>query len=225
MKFRVVDGVGAIIAAAALLQACGYRNDKTNTDLQMALNAAPGTVLGYDSLKALIFQPKCISCHGNSGGVNLQSYSSTVAALSQIQSAVIDQQIMPPSGPLSAQEQGAIQAWINAGAPEQDISPTPTHSPTAIPSPSRTPSPTPSPSSSGGQVSYAQVNSQIFTPQCVSCHGNSGGVDLSTYSNVIQNLSKVQQQALTNKTMPPSGPLSASDQALLQSWISAGAPQ
>ncbi len=80
-----------------------------------------GTILGYNSLRTQIFEPQCIACHGSSGGINLETYAAAAAAASQIEATVVSQQTMPPMGPLSASEQGLIQAWVNAGAPEQDI--------------------------------------------------------------------------------------------------------
>lgn len=221
------------LAALALIisQGCGFTESRmaggpNQSDSSGTL--ASGTVLGYNSLKTMIFQPRCIACHGSSGGVNLETYASAAGVASAIQSAVVDQQIMPPTGPLSASDQALIQAWVSAGAPEQDITVGPSPAPSTSPGPSPTevsPTPTPTLTSAGSSVTYSQVAARIFTPQCVRCHGNSGGVNLSTYSDVTQNLSRVEQAALTDQVMPPGSPLSASDQSLLQEWINEGAPQ
>lgn len=93
----------------------------------------------------------------------------------------------------------------------------------------KAPSPSPSPSPSElpviGTVTYAQVNVQVFARNCAMCHGQSGGVNLESYDSVLQVLTRVQDEALVQKSMPPNGPLSDSDQRLLSTWIRAGAPR
>lgn len=84
-------------------------------------------------------------------------------------------------------------------------------------------------STTPGTIDYALVNSQIFAPICVHCHsqmaGNSGGVNLETYQNVLMNLSDVQAAVATN-FMPLNGPpLSQNLKNLLNTWIANGAPQ
>lgn len=202
---------------------------------------ASGTIPGYNTLRSQIFASQCISCHGSSGGVNLETYSSAVAAASLIRNAVVVSKAMPPSGPLGDTDIQAIQAWLDGGTPENDVvgttpsSTTPTltatqaTTPTVVSTPTSTPTRTPTGTpTSSGNVTYAQVSSQIFTPSCVSCHSGSSasaGVDLSSYSSVVNNISAIQQQALVDQSMPPSQPLSSSNQTLLKIWISQGTPQ
>lgn len=230
-----------VISSTAALSSCGFKIDKQATDSAAATGLSAysptTTIPGYNTLRTQIFANQCISCHGTSGGVNLETYSSAVAAASQIRNAAVVSKVMPPSGPLNDTEIQAIQSWLDNGTPENDVivstsqtaSPTPTD--TAAPAPVATATPTTTPTStptSSGNVTYAQVNSQIFTPSCISCHSGSrasAGVDLSTYANVVSNISAIQQQALVNQSMPPSQPLSSSNQTLLKTWISQGTPQ
>jgi uncharacterized membrane protein len=145
-----------------------------------------------------------------------------------IQSAAITNQIMPPTGGLNAQQITILQDWIKAGAPESE-STTVTSSQTPVPT--ATPVVIGTPVPGGGalsSVSYAQVASAIFTPSCVSCHSGSSpsaGISLDTYAAVYSNVSLIQSVAITSTLMPPGGALSASNQTLLQTWISQGAPQ
>ena len=86
------------------------------------------------------------------------------------------------------------------------------------------------PGSVGGvSVSYEFVKAQVFQPYCISCHssagGNPNGVNLETYSNTIQNLAAIENQAITKGTMPPSHALPTSTQDILSQWIAAGAPE
>lgn len=73
----------------------------------------------------------------------------------------------------------------------------------------------------------ANVN-PIIQSKCANggCHNasNAGGLMLLNYSQVQSRLSTIQQRTLVAKNMPPSAPLSASEQAILKCWIDAGAP-
>lgn len=71
-------------------------------------------------------------------------------------------------------------------------------------------------------LSYASVNTQIFTQNCTQCHAG-GSLDLTTYEGVKANLSRAKDAILGNR-MPPSGPLSLDDKTLLLNWIAQGAP-
>lgn len=77
-------------------------------------------------------------------------------------------------------------------------------------------------------VSYAGVNSRIFSRQCIACHNSSSakaGVVLDNYDTVKANLGRVEDVALIKQSMPPSHPLDSGSQQLLRAWITAGAPQ
>jgi uncharacterized membrane protein len=248
--------VGVLAALVVILSGCGFSVNKQSSDSSSSLSgysSASGTIPGYNTLRAQIFQQQCISCHGNSGGVSLETYQSAVSAASQIRNAVLVSKVMPPSGSLNETELQAIQLWLDNGTPENDVAgipsstvtseptstptATPSSTPTVTPTPTRTSTPTPTPvptstptssPTSSASVTYSQVSSQIFTPSCVSCHSGSrasAGVDLSTYANVVANISMVQQEALSKQSMPPSQPLSSSLQTLLKTWISEGTPQ
>ena len=82
--------------------------------------------------------------------------------------------------------------------------------------------------SPGAALDFLAVKSQFFEPQCLRCHsnagGNRGGVNLETYVNVSNFLSRVQS-AVNSGVMPPSGSLSTSMKSILNNWISAGAPE
>ena len=84
-------------------------------------------------------------------------------------------------------------------------------------------------SNDGQALSYAYVKAQVFQPYCISCHsavgGNPNGVNLETYANTIQNISKIQTEALTDGSMPPSNPIPTFAQTILKNWIAAGAPE
>jgi mono/diheme cytochrome c family protein len=218
------------------LAGCSYSIEKQSSDTPVEPVANRGLILGYNSLRAKIFVPHCIICHGSSGGVNLESYASAFAAMSRINNEVVVEGSMPPSGALADSDRQLVASWINAGGSEVDIEipePTPTPSPSIAPIPTPTPLPSPLPTpvpSTQPLVTYANVQSQIFTPQCIRCHNSglakpSGKVTLDSYNAVISFLSKIENELLVDQSMPPSGPLSTGDQALFQAWVNAGTPQ
>ena len=98
-----------------LLTACGY----SNTVIPKAIGEGRIELggLNYSSVKAAVFEPHCIRCHGSSGGVSLTSYASVVNSLSRIQAAV-NSGAMPPSGALPQDTKNLLNQWISAGAPE-----------------------------------------------------------------------------------------------------------
>ena len=75
------------------------------------------------------------------------------------------------------------------------------------------------------RVSYAEVKSIIDT-KCVMCHaaqGGAAGLGLASYASVKAAIAKVQDRALVARTMPPMGPLAASEISLMNDFIAAGA--
>jgi len=76
-------------------------------------------------------------------------------------------------------------------------------------------------------VGYKLLNEQIFQKSCLECHSSaihSGSIVLDSYSAIMSNLADVKNEVLGG-TMPPDGPLSASDMALFSEWIRLGAPE
>ncbi len=100
-----------------LLHGCGYNDTKlTPTSISTGQGGA-GSALNFTTMQAQLFQPHCVRCHGNSGGVSLATYSDVRAALTRIQSAV-NSGAMPPSGILPTGTRNLLNQWISAGAPE-----------------------------------------------------------------------------------------------------------
>ncbi len=80
-------------------------------------------------------------------------------------------------------------------------------------------------------IKYNNSMKAIFDAECKSCHGGvfvSGGVDLSTYPNV---LAKVVDGRIAdrinniNNFMPPSGLMSQARRDSIMCWINKGGPQ
>lgn len=77
------------------------------------------------------------------------------------------------------------------------------------------------------KVSYQLINQRIFSPKCISCHGDSGGINLESYNSILLHLDKINQSAIIDQTMPksPYSKLTKQDLILLSTWIKAGAPE
>jgi uncharacterized membrane protein len=77
-------------------------------------------------------------------------------------------------------------------------------------------------------ATFANVHSIISTKCSTSrCHGAAaakGGAILETYDQIKAKADRIKQRALTEKTMPPSAPLTTNDIAVLQCWFDSGMP-
>ncbi|MCB0404777.1 MAG: hypothetical protein KDD51_08315 [Bdellovibrionales bacterium] len=102
---------GVIVAVGG----CGQANDPR---LGVPLLHA-GEVPGYQTVKTFVFEPHCIRCHGNDGGVNLESYQNAKRFANAIKRDVVFG-AMPPSGGLSAEQTALVVSWVDGGAPETD---------------------------------------------------------------------------------------------------------
>lgn len=75
-------------------------------------------------------------------------------------------------------------------------------------------------------ATYSKVQA-IMAGKCNGCHnaGNAaGGTVLETYDQVKAKAGRIRQRVIVEKTMPPRGPLSSGEMAILQCWISSGTP-
>jgi mono/diheme cytochrome c family protein len=231
----------ALLTSAVFVSCNSYtpKQTSTNDGNAAASGGQPGyTVPTYAYTFAQVFQPYCISCHssagGNSGGVNLETYSNTIQNLTNINSAVLVTQIMPPSHPIPALAQNILKEWINGGAPLNGVTGPPSGgSPTPTPTPPPGPQPSPTPPVAI-QPTYTSLAQNIFTPKCISCHsagGSQSNRPLDSYQAII-NGGYVQSgnpsgstlyQVISSGKMPPGNPLNQAAVQALSAWITNGA--
>ena len=90
-------------------------NGCTNTATVTVGTAAAGPL--FTAVKNNIIVPSCVSCHGNSGGCNLNSDCNIVSYASRINARCVNANPtpMPRSGLLSANLRTQITNWVNAG--------------------------------------------------------------------------------------------------------------
>ncbi|MCS3800823.1 hypothetical protein [Niastella sp. OAS944] len=70
----------------------------------------------------------------------------------------------------------------------------------------------------------AIISGKCNTSGCHNARDAAGGTVLETYDQVKAKASRINQRAIVEKTMPPAGPLSTADIAILTCWISSGTP-
>lgn len=56
-----------------IISSCNYKIEKNQLDDVQVSQEMLDTV-SYKQLRAEVLVPKCLSCHGNAGGVNLENY-------------------------------------------------------------------------------------------------------------------------------------------------------
>jgi hypothetical protein len=100
--------IGTLLTFLAV-SSCGYHHEKATTPVNQVESR-------FDTVYLTVFKPKCVGCHGSSGGVNLESYENIRSNIDRIRER-IEQGTMPPSGPLAASDSSFVLAWIDDGAP------------------------------------------------------------------------------------------------------------
>lgn len=99
-----------------LLSGCGFHVDKGNSNREL-LQLGAGQI-DFRIVSQAVFQTRCVTCHGTSGGVNMQSYPSVKQNIDRIR-MVLENRRMPKSGPLPEEESRLVLQWIQDGAPEK----------------------------------------------------------------------------------------------------------
>lgn len=77
------------------------------------------------------------------------------------------------------------------------------------------------------QVTYAATIQPLIANRCAipGCHvSGAQSPNLSTYTGLVNNITRVQVRALDLKTMPPTGPISSCDISIIRKWINQGTP-
>lgn len=114
----------AILTIVGSMTGCYYDNEE---ELYPFAGNQCDTLLplSYNGIIQPIMQQNCAisGCHTGvnpTGGLRLDTYTqvSEIALNGDMSSRVIVNRDMPPSGPLSACDISALQAWIDLGAPE-----------------------------------------------------------------------------------------------------------
>ncbi len=230
------------VAAFLALASCSYRIDNNQPEVRQDVIEG----VGFQTVFKAVLQPRCVSCHGISGEVNLETYESVKANLALIEE-VLAARAMPPSGPLPEDSTDLVLGWIRDGAPEH---PLPQASPTPAPSPTPTPSPSPSPAAPVVEATYRYFSVNVFQPKCVGCHSATGRVSHIPLTSLAEiraldpdliNRAVPEDSAIVRATKPrPAGAdmrgfmppvrtgipgLTQEEADALQKWIELGLPE
>lgn len=144
-----------LFLGALFVSACSYRKEK-GSDFFVSYNSALLEKVSYQMVNQKIFVPKCISCHGTSGDINLETYSEVTSHLEKIKKATLSSHKMPksPYPGLSRSELELLATWIYAGAPEKALDGTDIPPPTVEPL----------------VPTFSSIKKNIFESKCLVCH-------------------------------------------------------
>lgn len=239
LSFCIIGGALALTPFNGCNKPMGLPNQQTSIGSYGAQGPS------FDSLETAIFAPKCVQCHSQFASYSTMMATGDVVADNPPASSLYNMVAsgnMPQGGPpLSAGDIQAIYDWIAAGALSESASPVnppPLNPPPTSPPPTSAP-PTSAPPTSppptnppASSATYSYLYSNLFKPECISCHSGPNpprGYDLSTYQSTMSNVvagnpnSSLLYTEVSSGSMPPGGSIS---QALIQdlsSWIQNGA--
>jgi hypothetical protein len=109
--------LSAFVLMMLTVSGCSFRELKQ--DVPTIIAVKPGSI-DFKLISTVVFEPRCVDCHGAKGGVSVESYPEVLRNLQAIK-GVIENQEMPPRVPLTTDEQNLILQWIADGAPESVV--------------------------------------------------------------------------------------------------------
>lgn len=206
---------------------CNYTKLKQSPEdgaLKFSLPSEKISELSYSMLNQKIFVPKCISCHGNAGGISLETYADVVKNINLINKVVFQEKTMPKKGSLSDEELSYLWNWIKLGTPEQaqngNVDP--------IPEPIL--------------PTYDSINKHVFMSSCKECHNPNGAgkrilfdkdsllnspLELIIPGNPDESGLVVALERADSKRMPPAkegySALKDEEKLAIRTWIQNGA--
>ncbi len=206
---------------------CNYtklRGSSEDMNQNFSLPAEKMSELSYGVVAEKIFIPKCISCHGTAGNINLESYNEITRNLALIKKAVFTENTMPKKGSLSQEELSYLWNWINIGAPEQGQNGNSNSPPNPI------------------IATFDSINKHVFQTSCKDCHNPTGSakrvsfekeallnspLELIIPGNPDESGLVVDLERTDDKRMPPAkdgyAALKNEAKAAIRKWIENGA--
>ena len=223
----------AVTAAFTALPGCGNKYAAVAGNL--AVDAGPCGVIYEGEIKALL-DSNCTQCHGGANGragVSLDSYDNAVLHADRA-NARIQAGTMPPGGGLSNSDAALFQAWVDGGKLQVCAATDGGGSDGGETADIGAPDVGPLPDVGSGTITYCHEIKPILDANCTGCHSstltgvarNSApvGIDYDTYIGAAGHAARAEVRILAG-TMPLTGPLSASDQALFKGWVEQGTPE
>jgi|GEM_PF-383565 len=189
-----------LLAGLSLLTGCNNKEPRLITKAEKPFKASSEAIekASWNQVLEQVLIPQCINCHGNKGGVSLESYQDAQKWAEAIEATVFVKKSMPPKRPLTDSQKEILAAWLLAGQPlnpakpaptpepltpnpnpepTPPAGPTPSPGPTPTPDPSPVPPPTPAPTPTPNPVeqlqpTYESIYKIIISPKCVECHNS-----------------------------------------------------
>lgn len=202
---------------------CNYtklKDPNGSDNTRFSLPADQRADLSYGLVARRVLIPKCVSCHGTSGGVSLENYSDTLRHLDAIKRTVFETRSMPKQGALDDRELSILWTWMEMGAPE--------NAENGEPGPQLPPL----------EGTYDSIAKNIFEPKCVACHsaGNSAAripltkdellnspLELVIPGNADESGLVIAVERTDDKRMPPAkdgySALKAEEMQAIREWI------
>lgn len=208
-----------------IFSSCNYKIEKNKIDDVEVSDEMLNTV-SYKQLREEVLIPKCLSCHGNAGGVNLESYNSCSSHLADISRSCLQTKSMPkaPVSPLNQRQLEVLTAWIEAGGPEKPRN-----------------SESPEGEETEPHSGFEKIKQEIIEPKCLSCHipgEHAGHIPLGTREDLLKSPLNLVLPGHPDKSlfysitapgamnmMPPIGvdPLTETQREMIRMWIQKGA--
>ncbi len=198
--------------------------NEQNGNLQFKLPQEKLSELSFSLIYQKVIGPKCVACHGQSGNINLETYTEVFKNLNSIKKVVFVEQTMPKRGSLSDEEKSYLWSWIDMGGPEQsrngnavpDLEPiTPT---------------------------FESIDKNVFQTSCKECHNSTGTgkrilldkkslldspLELIIPGNSDESGLVIALERIDDKRMPPAkegySALNEKVKAAIRMWIDNGA--
>jgi len=155
------------IFALMLLSSCGNYTERKGFEESFDPSLLSSTSLDFNTVKELVFAPRCISCHQQ-----YKNYESIYQELSAIQNTVESNRMPKTGGPLSNQQKAILKAWIAQGAAEVPGQPTPPRIGEEL------------------EPNWKSISRHIINPKCLVCHNPQGQakfLDLSNRQVIFEN--------------------------------------
>lgn len=215
----------SILILLLIIFSCNYKIDKSKLD-DVQVSDEMLNIVSYKQLRSEVLIPKCLSCHGNSGGVNLETYESTFKHFADIHRSCLQTKTMPkaPVSPLDSRQMEVLTAWIEAGGPEKPRNSDP-----------------PNTQENEPQSGFIKIKHEIIDPKCLFCHmpgEHAGHIPLNTREDLLnsslnllvpgnpdQSLFYTITSPGAMNMMPPIGiePLTETQREMIRVWIHTGA--
>lgn len=129
--------------------------------------------ISFKQLKEEVLNTKCVACHGNAGGVNLESHASAHKHLDAIRRSTLQTKTMPksPVGGLTRRQHEVLDAWITAGGPDSPVG-----------------GERPEEDESRESEEFKAIKDKVIIKKCLSCHlagEQAGNIPLGTREELL----------------------------------------